>query len=51
MDSPVEYAARVRLWLLDEPQSNLDGQGAAMIVQLLESHVLSGGTPLTGIFT
>ena len=31
------------LWLLDEPYSNLDPQGIAMLDNILKSHLLSGG--------
>lgn len=32
-----------RLWLLDEPASNLDAAGQALITELLHEHLLSGG--------
>jgi heme exporter protein A len=31
------------LWLLDEPTSNLDGQGQAMFGQILDAHLQNGG--------
>lgn len=35
--------AAVPLWLLDEPQTNLDGQGKAYLRGLLTSHLAGGG--------
>jgi heme exporter protein A len=32
-----------RLWLLDEPASNLDAEGQQLIVDILQSHVQAGG--------
>ena len=32
-----------RLWLLDEPASNLDAAGQELIAGLLQSHLQSGG--------
>ena len=32
-----------RLWLLDEPLTNLDARGAAVVVDRLERHAAAGG--------
>jgi len=37
---------RAPLWLLDEPYTNLDTAGAALMTSLLEDHVRSGGMVL-----
>jgi heme exporter protein A len=34
------------LWVLDEPFANLDGAGAGMLTELLQSHVRAGGSAL-----
>ena len=39
-------AFRAPLWLLDEPYSNLDAAGAALLSALLEEHVATGGLAL-----
>lgn len=36
-------ASRTRLWLLDEPTTNLDAAGVLVVRQLLESHLAQGG--------
>ncbi|MDP9066683.1 MAG: heme ABC exporter ATP-binding protein CcmA [Pseudomonadota bacterium] len=36
-------ASRAVVWLLDEPFSNLDAAGAALMSQLLNEHVAAGG--------
>lgn len=35
-----------RLWLMDEPLTNLDGEGQALVVELLSEHLQDGGTSL-----
>ena len=35
---------RASLWLLDEPFTNLDSAGSALLLQLLEAHVKGGGS-------
>jgi heme exporter protein A len=37
---------RAALWLLDEPFTNLDAAGSALMTSLLEDHVQSGGMAL-----
>ena len=39
-------AMRASLWLLDEPFSNLDATGVALLSELLQSHVGQGGLAL-----
>jgi heme exporter protein A len=39
-------AYRASLWLLDEPFTNLDAAGAALMSTLLEDHVAAGGAAL-----
>ena len=39
-------AMRATLWLLDEPYTNLDAKGAALMTALLEDHVGAGGLAL-----
>jgi heme exporter protein A len=39
-------AARAALWLLDEPFTNLDAAGSALMAALLEDHVNGGGMAL-----
>jgi heme exporter protein A len=39
-------ACRAPLWLLDEPYSNLDAAGAALLSRLLEEHIRAGGLAL-----
>jgi heme exporter protein A len=39
-------ALRARLWLLDEPFTNLDLKGSALLLQLLATHVRAGGLAL-----
>ena len=39
-------AARAVLWLLDEPFTNLDAAGSALMSELLEDHVNGGGLAL-----
>jgi heme exporter protein A len=39
-------ASHAALWLLDEPYTNLDASGAALLSKLLEDHVASGGLAL-----
>jgi len=39
-------AARAVLWLLDEPFTNLDSAGSALMSRLLEEHVNGGGSAL-----
>lgn len=39
-------AVRARLWLLDEPYSNLDAKGTELMGGLLEQHVAGGGSAL-----
>lgn len=39
-------AARVPLWLLDEPYTNLDGAGGQLLNGLLDEHVAAGGCAL-----
>jgi len=34
---------RARLWLLDEPFTNLDSAGQALVAQLIDEHLASGG--------
>ncbi len=36
-------AVNARLWLLDEPYTNLDGNGAKLMANLLENHVKNAG--------
>jgi heme exporter protein A len=36
----------VRLWLLDEPTSNLDADGHALVSQMLNQHLAGGGIAL-----
>lgn len=36
-------AARAAIWLLDEPFTNLDGGGSALLAGLLAEHVVGGG--------
>ena len=46
-DLPARVLAfRAPLWLLDEPYSNLDAAGAALLSALLEEHVATGGLAL-----
>jgi heme exporter protein A len=33
-----------RLWILDEPGSNLDSAGQALLLELLQAHLAEGGT-------
>src|ERR1019366_6184817 len=40
------FAARAVLWLLDEPFTNLDASGSALMSALLEDHVNGGGLAL-----
>ena len=35
--------ADVPLWLMDEPFTNLDGEGRQLVVQLTEEHLADGG--------
>jgi len=37
------FAARARLWLLDEPLASLDADGVELVTGLLEDHVAGGG--------
>jgi heme exporter protein A len=39
-------AVRARLWLLDEPYTNLDVAGAELLSALLADHVEQGGVAL-----
>ncbi len=39
-------AMRARLWLLDEPYTNLDPAGMALVSQLIEEHTRGGGLAL-----
>ncbi|MFI4890744.1 MAG: cytochrome c biogenesis heme-transporting ATPase CcmA [Steroidobacterales bacterium] len=39
-------AVRAALWLLDEPFTNLDAHGAALVAQLLDRHLAAGGLAL-----
>jgi len=39
-------ACAARLWLLDEPYSNLDADGARLLSSLLQTHVAAGGVAL-----
>jgi heme exporter protein A len=39
-------AIRASLWILDEPYTNLDASGTALMSQLLRSHVEAGGAAL-----
>ena len=39
-------AFRAALWLLDEPFTNLDAAGSALVTALLEGHVKQGGLAL-----
>lgn len=39
-------AMRARLWLLDEPFTNLDARGGELMTRLLEEHVREGGMAL-----
>jgi heme exporter protein A len=32
-----------KLWLLDEPTTNLDGEGRALLVEWTRRHVMGGG--------
>jgi heme exporter protein A len=36
-------AARASLWLLDEPFTNLDAEGSALLAELLAGHITGGG--------
>lgn len=38
------WLSQVPLWLLDEPSSNLDTQGQALLTDLMSEHLNSGGT-------
>ncbi len=38
------WLSQVPLWLLDEPSSNLDTQGQALLTGLMSEHLNSGGT-------
>jgi heme exporter protein A len=35
-----------RLWLLDEPASNLDADGQAFVAQAVDAHLAAGGSAL-----
>jgi heme exporter protein A len=37
------FAARARLWLLDEPLASLDADGVGLVTGLLNTHVAGGG--------
>jgi len=37
------------LWLLDEPTTNLDAEGQALVVQLLEEHLAKGGIAVAAV--
>ena len=37
------FAARARLWLLDEPLASLDADGVELVADLLKTHVSGGG--------
>ncbi len=39
-------AMRASLWILDEPFTNLDAAGTQLISELLQSHVLGGGSAM-----
>ena len=39
-------AVRARLWLLDEPYTNLDAAGSALLSQLIDAHLAGGGLAL-----
>jgi heme exporter protein A len=39
-------ATQARLWVLDEPFTNLDAAGVDLMTQLLQSHVAGGGAAL-----
>ena len=39
-------AVRATLWLLDEPFTNLDSHGSALMAQLLDQHLAGGGLAL-----
>ena len=39
-------AVQARLWLLDEPFTNLDAAGSALMSGLLEEHMNAGGLAL-----
>ncbi len=39
-------AFRAALWVLDEPFTNLDAAGSALVSRLLEEHIETGGLAL-----
>ncbi len=43
------WLAQVPLWLLDEPTTNLDAQGQALVRELLDAHLASGGLAVAAV--
>lgn len=41
--------ASVPLWVLDEPVTNLDAEGQALVTRLIESHLSSGGLVIAAV--
>ena len=41
--------ARTPLWLLDEPTTNLDADGVALVSRLVEAHAADGGLVVTAV--
>jgi heme exporter protein A len=41
--------AAVPLWLLDEPTTNLDGNGQELVATLLDAHLASGGLAIAAV--